>query len=67
MRILDLMQADGLTREHVASHLQVIGALTMNDDSQDCTVGAKEQMSCTLFGALPFAWSMVCLHSLLTA
>ena len=24
MRILDLMQVDGLTREHVASHLQVI-------------------------------------------
>lgn len=28
MRILDLMQVDGLTREHVASHLQVSGALT---------------------------------------
>ena len=24
-RILELMQVDGLTREHVASHLQVIG------------------------------------------
>lgn len=44
MRILDLMQADGLTREHVASHLQVIGGLTIYLAGQVCSGGADEQM-----------------------
>ena len=44
-RILELMQVDGLTREHVASHLQVIGAHTICFAWRVCSVGIVEHMA----------------------